>query len=170
MITRFKTLDNWNEDKEMPITKTMKTKIIEALPCFIKYIKQKYVLKNIGFSMKTEEFFDMYYSETRDKTSKQKLGKYLTQLKIFPIKVNRKGVQYYKYEITSIQLHKEFVNKKWIDENTDKIDGSTSFSKSVFNDDDKIDQTILLQKQITELKLMIITSSHPISSGDEKAV
>ena len=116
--------------------------------------------------MKTEEFFDMYYSETRDKTSKQKLGKYLTQLKIFPIKVNRKGVQYYKYEITSIQLHREFNNKKWIDESTDKIDGSTSFSKSVFNDYDKI----IKYEFLINFKKVINNCLHRIKTEKKKEV
>ena len=38
MNIRFKKLDEWNED-DMPFTESRKTKIIEALPQFYKYIK-----------------------------------------------------------------------------------------------------------------------------------
>jgi hypothetical protein len=43
MMKRYKSLDNWNEDIEVIMTTNIKTKIIEGLPQFHKYMKEQYV-------------------------------------------------------------------------------------------------------------------------------
>ena len=56
MMARFKTLNNWNEDK-VPMTKTKKTKLIEALPSLYKYIKEEFILKERNLSQQTNSSF-----------------------------------------------------------------------------------------------------------------
>jgi hypothetical protein len=119
MMVRFATLGDWNEDKAMPVTNTMKTKIIESLPYIVKHLKDAYVLKNCDMNITTNEFFSKYADETKDRSSKQKLGRYLKKLGIEPIKVNNKTGMYYVYRICHEELKKNFEKQGWIDETVD---------------------------------------------------
>jgi hypothetical protein len=75
MMNRFKSLDTWNEDI-MPETETRKSKLIEGLCMFYKYIKEQFILKEIDINHKTDEFLNEYREFTKDRTSTQKLGCY----------------------------------------------------------------------------------------------
>jgi hypothetical protein len=124
MMDRFNSdkVKKWNED-EIPETKTKILKIIEALPTFHKYIKEQYILKHLGINAKTDEFIQDYYNVTKDKTSKQQIGKYLTALDIKPKKLSNNAG--YKYEKTHKELYDMFLSKLWIDETMDLINNDT---------------------------------------------
>ena len=127
MIERFKTLNNWNEDI-IPESETKKMKVIESLPKIYKYLKDKYILNNKGFHIKTKTFFECYYTETNDKTTKNKLGRYLKKINITPIKKadkKNKESSYYVYKISFEDLKAEFVKNKWLDDMVDHIDESS---------------------------------------------
>lgn len=64
----------------MPTTiKGKEQTIIEALPVFIKWVKDHYVLHSYGIDCKTKELFVCYYRQSKDRISKQKLAKYIKQ-------------------------------------------------------------------------------------------
>ena len=117
MMSRFKTLDNWNEDK-VPETKTKQLKLIEALPMILKHIKETYILKNVNLDKRTNNFFEDYYVVSKDKTSKQKLGRDLKSIGIIPIKQSDST---YKYKRTHEELRQTYELKKWIDEENDVV-------------------------------------------------
>ena len=133
MLARFKTLDNWSEDRAMPMSETLKMKIIEALPTFIKFMKDRFILKSEDVSMPTEQFFSWYYTESKDRTSKQKIGRYLKKLEIEPKKIKRGNEQYYIYEIKCDKLLEKYQLFNWMDDVTDKIH-TTKKLKTIFND------------------------------------
>jgi hypothetical protein len=92
-------------------------KIIEALPIFYKYVKEQYILKHLGISAKTDDFLQDYYNITKDKTSKQQIGKYLTALDIKPknyliMQVTNMKKHIKNYMISSYQNHG--LMKQWI--------------------------------------------------------
>ena len=74
----------------MPNTESRQMKIIEALPMIYKYLKEQYILKNININQRTDEFLSEYRLVTKDKTSNQKIGRYLTKLGITSIKNTKK--------------------------------------------------------------------------------
>lgn len=90
MLERFENLKEWNED-EIPMTETKKVKMIEALPVLYKWIKETYVLNNEGIDIGTGLFYEKYFNETKDRTSKNKIGKYLKKIGIVPINVKKNG-------------------------------------------------------------------------------
>jgi hypothetical protein len=116
MIDRFQTLDNWNEDI-LPMTESKKTKIIEALPQIYKYLKEHYIVPRKDLNMRTDLFLSEYRLVSKDKTSNQKLGRYLTKIGIVGIK-NSKN-QGYNYKMTAEDMLKCFQTNEWMD---DKID------------------------------------------------
>jgi hypothetical protein len=120
MIERFNSdkVKSWNEDI-IPETKAKTLKIIEALPAFYKYIKEHYILKHLGINSRTDEFIETYYTITKDRTSKQQIGKYLTVIEIKPIKLSNNAG--YKYVKTHQELLDIFKAKSWMDDNVDLI-------------------------------------------------
>jgi Family of unknown function (DUF5906) len=122
MMEKFAGLGAWNADEEI-ITASKTMKIIEALPCFYKYIKEKYVLKNKGIDIKTNTFFDTYFKSTNDKTSKQQIGKYFKKLGIEPKKIAQTDYvkQHYIYYIKNTDLYNAFMKNKWIDALVDVV-------------------------------------------------
>jgi hypothetical protein len=164
MMKRFTLLQEtkWNEDKHAPSSETLKLKIIEALPKFIKFLKDRYILKNENLSMKTDDFFQYYYNESKDTTSKQKIGKYLKKLDILPKKMKKGLNQYYIYESTCDKLHEQFKKNDWMDNLTDIIQGNKQLPV-IFNSDaldkgvDKSNQSINIineyKKQIERMKI-----------------
>jgi len=152
MNTRFKILDEWNED-DMPFTESRKTKIIEALPQFYKYIKEQYILTGTNINMRTDLFLLEYTMATKDKTSKQKLGKMISEIKIEMKKnSNNQGRNYVK---SAKELYEIYKSKNWIDENVDIInidfcEKNKDFDNIVLknNDDNEIDE---LEKELENL-------------------
>ena len=125
IMKRYATLTNWNEDIEIT-TENKLAKIIESLPQFHKFIKENYVLKNLGFTAKTNEFFENYFKRTpTDRTSKIQIGKYLKSMGVEPKKIaeNKKdGIkQHYIYEVKNKELYDVFIKNKWINETVDVI-------------------------------------------------
>ena len=147
MMERFKTLGSWNEDV-VPMTKTKKNKIIEALPPFVKYLKENYVLTNTDLNVKTSDFLDNYRSSTNDKSSKQQIGRYLSEFGIKPIKQTDQSYVYRKScaEITAI-----FKQKNWMDDENDVVNED----KVVATDRKTVDQlqreNELLKQQLKDL-------------------
>ena len=151
MMKLFKTLDNWNEDRSMPVSEMLKMKIIEALPLFIKFMKDRFILRNENLDMKTEKFFSWYYTESKDKTSKQKIGRHLKKMGIEPKKVKKGDVQYYKYEATSEQLLEQYKKNNWMDDVTDKISSKKELP-SIFNSA-SIDKGVDKAEQSVDIKM-----------------
>ena len=122
MMEHYKTLSDWNEDEEGP-TKSKISKMIEALPMFHKYIKENYVLRGLGLNMKTNDFFTKYEDDTKDRTSKIQIGKYLTSMGIKGIKKagSNGQSQHYRYIISKDDLYNVFVEKKWLDSKVDFV-------------------------------------------------
>lgn len=118
MIERFKDLNNWNED-DVPESKQTKLKQIEALPRFIKYLKQKYVLEKKDICQITGDFYDDYIESTQDKyTSKIAINKYFKDL---GFAYTRTSDHNYRYIISHEDLYEAFKKKHWIDEETDHV-------------------------------------------------
>jgi hypothetical protein len=172
MMERFKTLDKWNEDRAMPTSETYIFKVIEALPLFYKYIKEQYILKNKDLCVQTSTFYTKYYEETKDRTSKNQIGRYLSAIGIESIKKSSKTeegktIQYYNYEASHKLLLDYYKNKNWIDDKVDNIqytsseDEDTTFEHSIFNTkktEDKIIDDDKYIKEIEELKRQITTT------------
>ena len=119
MMARFETLNDWNEDI-IPMSKTKQSKMIDALPSLYKFLKEYYILKSKSLDIRTDDFFELYEYETKDRTSKQKLGKLLKKINIVPIKVKKGNVQCYHYRKTHDELLEEFNKNSWIDDENDK--------------------------------------------------
>ena len=118
MIERFETLSEWSEDV-IPESESRKTKIIEALPCIYKFIKEEFILKSCDLNMKTNDFFDFYKDKTKDKTTVNKIGRFLTKLDIKPVKMSNNAG--YKYIKTSKELLDTFQKLNFMDETVDHI-------------------------------------------------
>jgi len=150
MLERFKTLDKWNEDI-IPQTTSRDNKIIEALPTFYKYIKEQYVLTETDLNVKTDEFFIEYRLHTKDKTSTQKLGRYIKALDIAPTKLSKNAG--YKYIKSSKELYDIFKAKKWIDEEVDLINPENTNKKDSF---DVYEENAKLKEEIEKLKQQLM--------------
>ena len=175
MLERFKTLDKWNEDI-IPQTEARDSKIIEALPTFYKYIKEQYILTETDLNVKTDEFFIEYRLHSKDKTSLQKLGRYIKALDIKPIKLFKNAG--YKYQKTAKELYDIFKAKKWIDEEMDLINPENPNKKSPLDDEtdykSKYEEALKrieqLEKQLQQPKpkSITITSSLPNTTSAEE--
>ena len=162
MIERYKTLENWNEDV-VPFSEVKQSKIIEGLPPFIKYIKEEYVLASKNINSRTDQFLNNYQHNSRDNSSKQKLGRLLATLDIKPIKLsNNMG---YKYHKCSEDLFKIYSDKGWIDEENDVINKyNNDFDKfDNLDEKDELEKKVIeLQSEITDLKEKLRYESNKI--------
>jgi hypothetical protein len=157
LLKRFADLKNWNEEV-VPETKSKAIKVMEALPIIFKFVKENYILKKVNKEMETKDFFAMYYKQTGDKSTKQKLGRNLKMIGIEPIK--RSDNKYvYKYHYDS--LLEIYTAKNWIDELTDHIVEERA-------DDDENDYDIPLDKQIESLKNEIYGKQQLLLQLEEK--
>ena len=96
------------------------------------WVKDQYVLHSNGIDCKTKELFECYYRQTKDRTSKQKLGKYIKQLGIRTVDVKKETKRYFKYVISAPDLLQAYRDNEWIDEEVDLIDDD---SDDEFEDD-----------------------------------
>ena len=95
--------------------------------------------------MRTDLFLLEYTMATKDKTSKQKLGKMISEIKIEMKKnSNNQGRNYVK---SAKELYEIYKSKNWIDENVDIInidfcEKNKDFDNIVLknNDDNEIDE------------------------------
>ena len=150
MMERFKNICNiWNEDI-MPETELRKLKIIEALPQLYKYIKEEFILRNLGIEERTDTFLQEYKMITKDRTSPQKIGRMLKEIGIVSIKLNNNAG--YKYKISKEDLLKVFQDKKWMDETIDLIndDGLRNNNKQLDGDDENLKLIETLKQQLQE--------------------
>jgi exonuclease VII small subunit len=118
---------NWIGNYLKP-TKAGKLKIIEALPTFFKWIKSEYLLNGFGIDDKCSELVARYQEETKDKTSSNKLARWLLQdmgAEVKDIKVKQKNGMYVRdgrRYILSYEKLKEFYEKnEWLDELTEVL-------------------------------------------------
>jgi len=122
MESRYNTTcSKWNED-DMPETSTKREKLIESLPLFLKWLKDNYVLKGRDINVPTTDFYKEYYHQTHDKTSKQKIGSYLSTIGINSVKV-RVGAdtkRFFRKDHT--EMLKIFQEKHWIDNDLEYVD------------------------------------------------
>jgi hypothetical protein len=118
MMDRFESLSNWSEDV-IPDSESRKTKIIEALPCIYKFIKEEYILKSFDLNMKTNDFLEFYKEKSKDKTSVNKIGRLLAKLEIKPVKMSNNAG--YKYIKTSKELLDTFQKLNFMDDTVDHI-------------------------------------------------
>ena len=107
MLERFEKIEDWNED-------TRKPKNIEALPNILKFIKTEYIQKQINIDCLTSDFITNYKAKSGDKSSPQRIGRYLKQIGVIPIK-NSKN-QGYNYRKTFKELEEIYTSKNWMDE------------------------------------------------------
>ena len=149
MMERFNTICNdWNEDI-MPETESRKLKIIEALPQLYKYIKEEFILRNLGINEKTDIFLQEYKLITKDRTSPQKIGRMLKEIGIVSIKLSNNAG--YKYKMTKEDLLKVFQDKKWMDETIDLINDDKYIKKNDLDgDDEKLELIEKLKLQYQE--------------------
>ena len=118
MMDRYESLSNWSEDV-IPDSESRKTKIIEALPCIYKFIKEEYILKSFDLNMKTNDFLEFYKEKSKDKTSVNKIGRFLAKLEIKPVKMSNNAG--YKYIKTSKELLDTFQKLNFMDDTVDLI-------------------------------------------------
>ena len=157
MMNRYEDekLKKWNEDIT-PQTESKKKKIIEALPHFHKWIKDSYILTGKNLNINSTEFYKIYYEETKDRASKQKLAKYINEIGIELRRVSEKGERHYRYVMSNEDLLNSFKNKNWIDSDTDHInikEDPHDFIKKGVKEYDEIEQ---LKFQIFNLQSKII--------------
>jgi len=142
MRERFEKIEDWNED-------TRKPKNIEALPNILKFIKTEYIQKQINIDCLTSDFITNYKAKSGDTSSRQRIGRYLKQIGVIPIK-NSKN-QGYNYRKTFKELEEIYTSKNWMDE---EIEFSLSENNSEYGEEDEILQlkkeNELLKKQINE--------------------
>jgi len=150
-----KNIDKWNEDI-IPETEARTSKLIEGLSPFYKYIKEQYILTEKDINQKTDEFFLEYRMNTKDKTSTQKLGRYLTILGIKPVKLSKNAG--YKYVKTSKELLEVYQSKKWMDEENDLINPEKAVKADSF---DVYEENSKLKDEIEELKKQIQQLQQP---------
>lgn len=118
MMRRYETLGDWNEDIA-PSTKSKEKKMIEALPRFVKWIKERYVLPAIDMDIETKVLFDAFAQETGDKSSKQKLGKYINELGIQTFRKGTGENRTYRFIKSHLDLQRSYRAKNWIDDDVD---------------------------------------------------
>ena len=118
MMERFETLNDWSEDI-IPESQSRTTKIIEALPSIYKFIKDEYILKSYDLNMRTNEFFEYYKDKTKDRTTVNKLGRFLTKLEIKPVKMSNNAG--YKYVKSAKELLETFQKLNFMDDTVDFI-------------------------------------------------
>ena len=131
MMERFKTLDNWNEDF-VPESKFKQLKIIEALPPLYKYLKEKFILKNIDLDKRTDDFITDFQTSTSNRNTKQAIGKLLAKINVKVVKLSNNAG--YKYKMTCAELIEEFNKNKWMDEANDFINPDISSADELDND------------------------------------
>jgi hypothetical protein len=170
MKTRFTKLDEWNEDI-IPETSTRNSKLIEALPTLYKYIKEQFILKDIDLNSKTDQFLEEYRMMTKDRTTNNKLGRYLGSLGIKPIKMSKNAG--YKYKMTAKELYKIFDERKWIDDTIDVVNPEDTGKKNSIEDDVMVDESIGLQyeeakKRIQELEHQVKLLQEQITTKQTK--
>jgi hypothetical protein len=139
MMDRYESLSHWSEDV-IPDSESRKTKIIEALPCIYKFIKEEYILKSIDLNMKTNDFLEFYKEKSKDKTSVNKIGRFLAKLEIKPVKMSNNAG--YKYIKTSKELLDTFQKLNFMDDTVDLIN----------NDDDSHHDNIYKTKYEEAMK------------------
>lgn len=170
MKTRFTKLDEWNEDI-IPETTTRTSKLIEALPTFYKYIKEQFILKDIDLNARTDQFLEEYRMATKDRTSNNKLGRYLSTIGIKPIKMSKNAG--YKYKMTAKELYKIFDEKKWIDNTIDFINPEDTGKNNAMEDDAMVDESLVLKydeakKRIQELEQQLNLLQEQITTKQMK--
>lgn len=170
MSERYETLSNWNEDS-MPQTKLRKQKICEALPKLYKYIKEEYILKNRDLRMKTQTFVANYIAETKDNTSKEKIGRMLLKIGI-EVKKNSKDKknQFRYYCANNQQLTEIYKKYGWIDEEIDFENVETDLTVADFHDQlaDLAEENESLQEDFNELAQYTSMLEKYIESIEEK--
>ena len=157
MMERFETLNDWSEDV-IPDSESRKTKIIEALPSIYKFIKEEYILKSCDLNMRTNEFFEYYKEKTKDKTSVNKLGRYLTKLEIKPIKMSNNAG--YKYIKSAKELLETFQGLNFMDDAVDFISNNDPEPETELENIFKIKYEEA-HKQIQELEKQLKKQSKP---------
>ena len=170
MKTRFSTLDEWNEDI-IPETITRNSKLIDALPTLYKYIKEQFILKDIDLNARTDQFLEEYRIATKDRTSNNKLGRYLTSLGIKPIKMSKNAG--YKYKMSAKELYKIFDERKWIDNTIDFINPEDTGKKSMTEDAATFDESFRTEydeakKRIQELEQQVQILQEQITTKQMK--
>lgn len=93
---------------------------------------------------------------TKDKTSLQKLGRYIKALGITPIKLSKNAG--YKYMKSSKELLEVYKAKKWMDDEVDLINPETSTKKDSF---DVYEENVKLKTEIEELKKQLQQLQQP---------
>lgn len=154
MMNRFTTtVDDWNEDL-MPSSESRKTKLIEALPKIYKYLKEEFVLKGLDLHRRTNLFLQDYKDETGDKTTPNKIGRYLKDLGIVPKK--RSNNDGYDYRISCEDLTTEYEKRGWIDDVVDVVNPDED-KQNIMNDlnykckyEDLLEKFNNLQKKVQE--------------------
>lgn len=170
MKTRFTKLDEWNEDI-IPETTTRTSKLIEALPTFYKYIKEQFILKDIDLNARTDQFLEEYRMATKDRTSNNKLGRYLSTIGIKPIKMSKNAG--YKYKMSAKELYKIFDEKKWIDNTIDFINPEDTGKNNAMEDDAMVDESLIpkydeAKKRIQELEQQLNLLQEQITTKQMK--
>ena len=156
MIERFKTLNNWNENK-IPNTESRKMKIIEGLPMLYKYIKETYILNALDMDIRTDVFLVEYKYNSKDRSSNQKIGRMLKKIGVVAIKnSNNEG---YNYKVSFSQLHEIYKSNEWMDDIIDKINNANlKYNKNTSIDHDgenykKLYEDLLLKNKCNKKQI-----------------
>jgi hypothetical protein len=118
---------NWIGNDLKP-TQAGKIKRIEALPQFYKWIKDHYLLNGVGIDERCADFVLRYQESNRnDRTTPNKLARYLTDIGVEIKEIKRKDEngKYYresrKYIISYDKLKTIYETKNWIDDLIDDL-------------------------------------------------
>ena len=173
---------NWTGNNE-PISKQTEIKIIDALPMIVKYVKKEYLLKGVGIEENATIFIQNYNKIFGDKTSSTIIGTYLNDLGVQSKRVINKYEDCRKYIISFEDLHKAFVEKKWLlQTEIEDLEILNSHTKTVsplddgivgIDEDDEIDlkrENEALKKEIEELKKLLAKPIKEVKEEEEKPI
>ena len=105
---------NWLGTDVKP-TKSGTIKRIDALPNFIKYIKNNYLLNGDGINEDTKTFILEYQANNpKDRISNTSIGIYLKQLNVDCKKIDNKEFKGRKYIASFETLKEAYINNNWL--------------------------------------------------------
>ena len=177
---------NKNVDMKLkPNSRTRNEKLAISMPSFMKYIKEKYILKNKDLNIKCTTLISNYNESYKKNISSIVVHRDLKKIDIVKKKIKENGKQETKFIASHEQLHKIFVNKHWLvveyedcNEDDDEEDKKEEDKKEEFISDDCIkineytkvlQERDILQKKIDEMMIeMKLLKAKKIDDDDDE--
>jgi len=133
-------------------TEAVINKSINALPHFYKWLKTHFLCCKEGLDIECNKFFEDYATISNDKTSPNKLSRYLTDVGVDVKRIT--GSSKRKYIISYEELLKAFYNKNWLDKTTDYelIEEYENLKNDKPNEEVKVEPVVKMKTEEEELE------------------